>query len=288
MSSTNKTATIELSQYIGTDKPTYLTDYNGDMLKIDNAIAADRDSISTVSGVADGANRKADANKDSIDTLNEQVNGDPEVPGDSGLAGTVRTNTSSITTINELLGNGTPTTTDHTVIGAINELHADQGDLANLETTAKTSLVAAINEVAQDGGSTPSAASVTYDNTTSGLTADDVQEAIDELAANEGDLTNLTTTAKSSLVAAINEVAQSGGPGYKAVKATVTFTNGMSEYSDAAITATSVVIAQRAKDPAGATVHPITAVKVENGKVTLMSDSTSFGGTEIVYIVIFN
>ena len=120
MSSTNKTATIELSQYIGTDKPTYLTDYNGDMLKIDNAIAADRDSISTVSGVADGADRKADANKDSIDTLNEQMNGDPEVPGDSGLAGAVRTNTSSINTINELLGNGTPTAGDHTVIGAIN------------------------------------------------------------------------------------------------------------------------------------------------------------------------
>ena len=120
MSSTNKTVTIELSQYVGTDKPTYLTDYNGDMLKIDNAIAADRDSINTVSGVANGADRKADVNKGSIDTLNGQINGDPEVPGDSGLAGAVRTNASSINTINELLGNGTPTAGDHTVIGAIN------------------------------------------------------------------------------------------------------------------------------------------------------------------------
>lgn len=34
-SSTNKTTNYELSQYIGTDKPTYLGDYNSDMSKID-------------------------------------------------------------------------------------------------------------------------------------------------------------------------------------------------------------------------------------------------------------
>lgn len=38
MSSTNKTTNYELSQYIGTDKPTYLGDYNSDMSKIDTAI----------------------------------------------------------------------------------------------------------------------------------------------------------------------------------------------------------------------------------------------------------
>ena len=57
------------------------------------------------------------------------------------------------------------------------------------------------------------AAGVGYDNSSSGLTADDVQEAIDELNTKEGDLDDLTTTAKSSLVAAINEAAQSGGGG---------------------------------------------------------------------------
>lgn len=120
MASTNKTATIELSQYIGTDKPTYLTDYNGDMLKIDNAIAADRDSIATVGNTADGADRKADANKTSIDTISAQLNGDPETPGDSGLAGQVNSLSGSIDTINSLIGNGTPTAGDHTLIGAIN------------------------------------------------------------------------------------------------------------------------------------------------------------------------
>lgn len=35
MASTNKTGKLNLSQYIGTDVPTWLTDYNGDMAKID-------------------------------------------------------------------------------------------------------------------------------------------------------------------------------------------------------------------------------------------------------------
>ena len=38
MGSTNKTANIGLSQFIGTDKPTWLVDYNNDMSVIDEAI----------------------------------------------------------------------------------------------------------------------------------------------------------------------------------------------------------------------------------------------------------
>lgn len=52
MSSTNKTNYYKLSQYIGTDKPTYLQDYNGDMSKIDTA-------IHDVNGVATTANQNA-------------------------------------------------------------------------------------------------------------------------------------------------------------------------------------------------------------------------------------
>lgn len=38
MSSTNKTANYQLSQFVGTDIPSILNDYNGDMRKIDSAI----------------------------------------------------------------------------------------------------------------------------------------------------------------------------------------------------------------------------------------------------------
>lgn len=80
MASTNKTTNYELSQFIGADKPAWLQDYNGDMLKIDTGIAA-------AASTATGANGKADTNATNI------------------------------------------------------------GTLANLTTTAKTSLVAAVNEV---------------------------------------------------------------------------------------------------------------------------------------------
>lgn len=153
MSSTNKTATIELSQYIGTDKPTYLSDYNGDMLKIDTAIAADRDSIATAQSTADGADGKADANAQSIATLSDAINNQT-----NGLAKRVTDVEGDVNTIESLIGNGEPTTSDKTIIGAINELAAE----------------------IPSGGT--SAADVSYDNTNSGLTADDVQEAIDELA----------------------------------------------------------------------------------------------------------
>ena len=38
MGATNKTEHYRLSQYIGSDKPSYLLDYNNDMSKIDNAL----------------------------------------------------------------------------------------------------------------------------------------------------------------------------------------------------------------------------------------------------------
>ena len=59
MSSTNKTTNYELSQYVGTDKPTYLGDYNGDMLKIDTQMKANADNISTVSSTASTASTNA-------------------------------------------------------------------------------------------------------------------------------------------------------------------------------------------------------------------------------------
>lgn len=62
MSSTNKTTNYELSQFIGTDKPAWLTDYNADMSKIDAGVA-------TAQGTATGADTKATANTTAIGTL---------------------------------------------------------------------------------------------------------------------------------------------------------------------------------------------------------------------------
>ena len=55
MSSTNKTTYYDLSQYIGTDKPTYLGDYNSDMSKIDAGIHGAEDKATTASQNAGSA-----------------------------------------------------------------------------------------------------------------------------------------------------------------------------------------------------------------------------------------
>lgn len=88
------------------------------------------------------------------------------------------------------------------------------GNLSNLETTAKTNLVAAINEAAQSGGGS----SVTVDSAMSSTSTNPVQNRvinteITTLKNDLGDLDDLQTTAKNNLVAAINEAAQSGGGG---------------------------------------------------------------------------
>lgn len=147
MSSTNKTSNYELSQFIGSDKPAWLVDYNGDMSKIDNQMKANADAAATAASQASSASTAASGAADGVQTLNTQIN------GAGGIAADVTSLQGSVNTINSLIGNGEPTTTDKTIIGAINELDAGKandskvGDLTNLDTTVKTSVVAAINEV---------------------------------------------------------------------------------------------------------------------------------------------
>ena len=62
MASTNKTSHYELSQFLGTDKPAWLTDYNSDMTKIDAG-------INTAQSTATGADGKADSANTAIGTL---------------------------------------------------------------------------------------------------------------------------------------------------------------------------------------------------------------------------
>ena len=62
MSSTNKTTNYDLSQFVGSDKPAWLADYNQDMSKIDTAVKSAYDA-------GTGADGKADANATKIGTL---------------------------------------------------------------------------------------------------------------------------------------------------------------------------------------------------------------------------
>lgn len=62
MASTNKTTNYNLSQFIGTDKPAWLSDYNQDMSKIDTG-------IHNAATTATGADGKADSANTAIGTL---------------------------------------------------------------------------------------------------------------------------------------------------------------------------------------------------------------------------
>lgn len=92
MSSTNKTTYYELSQYIGTDKPTYLGDYNSDMLAIDTAIHGAAENASTAVTTANTANATAttaSSNASSaLSTANSALNTANSASETAGIAST--------------------------------------------------------------------------------------------------------------------------------------------------------------------------------------------------------
>lgn len=151
MSATNSTPIINLPLFIGTDKPAWLTDWNGAMNIIDSSIAALQTAESgTATSLASLAQ--------SVEALSGTVS--QHTTAIQTVTTATATNTGSINTITSLIGNGEPTTEDKTIIGAINEIYAEIG-----------------------GGTGVDAEDVTYSNTSSGLTATNVQAAIDEVAS---------------------------------------------------------------------------------------------------------
>ncbi len=73
MSSTNKTPNYDLSQYVGTDKPTYLGDYNGDMLKIDAQMKENADAATNAQSSAGEAVTKAGQALDEATQLDSRM-----------------------------------------------------------------------------------------------------------------------------------------------------------------------------------------------------------------------
>ena len=219
MAHTNATANYALSQFLGTDKPAWLVDYNGDMLKIDTALKSNADAEA--------------ASAEDIQELQDAI-------GAEGLTGRITDIENDVGDIKTEIGSVTLPTTAQSLSGAIAELKGVNDDqntairqnettisqvggavdgvsqlaytIANVydstatyavgdyaiyqntlykSTTAinvgetfdptKWTSVKVMSEVGQGGGSI-SADDVSYDNTSSGLSATNVQDAIDELA----------------------------------------------------------------------------------------------------------
>lgn len=220
MAHTNATANYELSQFLGTDKPAWLVDYNGDMLKIDTALKANADAEA--------------ASAEDIQDLQDAI-------GAEGLTGRITAIENDIGDIKTEIGVIPLPTTAQSLTGAVAELKGvndDQaaaigqnatniaqvggavegvsqlaytianvydssatyavGDYAIYQNTlykcttainvgetfdpTKWTSVKVMSEVGQGGGGSVDADDVSYNNTLSGLSATNVQSAIDELA----------------------------------------------------------------------------------------------------------
>jgi hypothetical protein len=140
-SSTNKTTHYELSQYVSSDLPTYLVDYNSDMSKIDTGINTAKTTADTASTAATNAQTTAE---------NAQTTANTAV---TNAAAAQTSANGALTNIGTLANLDTAVKTS--TVAAINEVVGNVGNKANLETTVKTDLVSAINELAND---------LTYDN----------------------------------------------------------------------------------------------------------------------------
>lgn len=73
MASTNHTPNYELSQFLPKDLPTWLGDYNGDMDKIDTAMATNRSSAESALVTANAADSTATASAAKVNQLEKEV-----------------------------------------------------------------------------------------------------------------------------------------------------------------------------------------------------------------------
>ena len=131
--STNKTTHYELSQYVSSDLPTYLVDYNSDMSKIDTGINTAQTTADTASTAATNASTAASTAQTTAETA---------------ITNAATADGKAVNALNDIGTMANLTTAEkNTLVGAINEVDGDIGNLSSLQTDVATSIVAAINSV---------------------------------------------------------------------------------------------------------------------------------------------
>lgn len=143
MGHTNSTVNYNLPQFVGSDKPSWLGDVNGAFLAIDTAIAAAKSQADSAAGGVAGLQTTVSGHTTQIGTLTDTV---------TAQGGTLNS-------VTALIGNGTPTTTDQTIIGAINEINSE---IIKYKDITKTSTQYGVIDISptEIGGTLISGASV--------------------------------------------------------------------------------------------------------------------------------
>lgn len=132
MPSTNKTNPYELSQFIGSDIPSWLSDYNGDMLKINNAIQAAKTSADDAMSSAGSASSDITALSNTVTGLTENLNTTNQ---------NVTKNTSDISSINSSVSN-----INQNIDSLNGKVNANSDSIGNL-TTQVTNNTQSINTI---------------------------------------------------------------------------------------------------------------------------------------------
>lgn len=139
MAYTNQTTNLELPQYVGTDKPTYLGDFNTAMVNIDNGYASNKalgegaDTKATTA-LANSTQAQTDASTaQTTATQAQTLAGQADVKAETALNNSANANTKADSAIAKANANETKI-----------------GDTTQLNTNDKSSLVNAINEINDD------------------------------------------------------------------------------------------------------------------------------------------
>lgn len=176
MAHTNETAFLKLSQFVGTDIPNPLTDYNSDMEKIDEAVsdisgaqggyATDiaalqaqngSDTLTTVAQTLSGAVNELDA--DTAELASRMTIAEGKIVADESTLATAVTNVSTlagkVSALETQAGNEVLHTTASTLSGGINELKAEidgtaggQAGIADRVTAVESDVSALQSDVA--------------------------------------------------------------------------------------------------------------------------------------------
>lgn len=129
MASTNKTQYYNLPQYVASDKPTYLTDFNQAMATIDSALHSGNEAGNTANNsIGTLSNLETTVKTDLVSAINEVKDvTDTNTSDIQNNASGIQENSTAIGSLIDLA-----TTTKANLVGSINELKGSIDDTRNL------------------------------------------------------------------------------------------------------------------------------------------------------------
>lgn len=148
MAHTNSTDNYNLPQWVGTDKPTFLGDFNGAFAAIDAQMKVNADGIVTADDKAENATTLANDAQDDVDALTTRVaTAESDIDANSARISVHDTDianiTQSITTINTALNNKQDTITGAASTVVSNNLTANRTLVSDSDGKISSSSISA-------------------------------------------------------------------------------------------------------------------------------------------------